>query len=130
MKRAFILICFTLLMFGTWFFLKSKASIVRVSPPSNQVPAEEILWSPDGAQVFGGGGGDDPRAVFSRCLERYLAEKVNQASPWPIDRVDPTVEEVSDQTARLKATVQGVRYHGVLKWGSAGWEMVQISREK
>jgi hypothetical protein len=138
MKRFVPTLIAAILVFTGWALLRSK-----VFTPSKQnaraaaqAVKEEILWSANEGDA--GGEGDDPRAVFSSGLNRYLRTRISEASALPLNpagsageagRIDPTILSMSDELATVKATVHGVKYRGLLRWGANGWELIQLSRE-
>ena len=130
MNRAITLILAAIIVFGGWTLLKDKVFTPQgkreMSAPAPAAPAEKILWTADGSEVHGG---DDPRAVFAAGLNRYLGRQVSGASVLPLDRIDAAVVSQTDDTAYLITTLQGIRYHGRLKWADNGWTLVELSRE-
>ena len=130
MNRVLTVLLAAVIVFGGWILFKAKVltpsvrrEISEASPPA----AMRILWTADGSDIRGGG--DDPREVFSIGLDHYFGQQVSGASALPLDQIDPAVVSQTDDTARLTATVGGIRYHGELKWGENGWTLIELSRE-
>ena len=130
MSRIWTTLLAALIVFGGWTLLKIKVftpaaerKSTTVSPISNR----KVLWTSNGSELPASG--DDPRAVFSIGLSRYLSQQVSSASAMPLDRIDPAIVSQTDDSAHMTATIQGIHYHGKLKWAENGWQLVELSRE-
>lgn len=130
LARVLTLFLAALVVFGGWALLKAKVLTPQQSAQSSTAtptPARRVLWTSNGAEFQAGG--DDPRAVFSFGLTRYLGGQVSSASALSLDQIDAQILEQSDDSAELAATVQGIQYRGRLEWTHSGWQLTELSRQ-